>query len=51
MFTFVVETYDHSSGEEEEQPFVDPEEAATEFVRLAGLMSDSFSVTLRREVD
>ncbi|WP_369147104.1 hypothetical protein [Streptomyces sp. R44] len=49
--SFTIETYDHSNGEEQEQPFTDVDEAVTEFKRLAVLMSDSFSVTLRRETD
>ncbi|MFD7646404.1 hypothetical protein ACFV5M_01885 [Streptomyces albidoflavus] len=48
---FTVETYDHSNGEEQERAFADVEEATAEFKRLAALMSDSFSVVLRRETD
>lgn len=51
MHSFTVETYDHSNGEEQEQTFSGVDEAVTEFKRLAALMSDSFSVVLRREVD
>ncbi|MBT2412695.1 hypothetical protein J7I94_19375 [Streptomyces sp. ISL-12] len=51
MHNFTVETYDHSNGEEQEQTFTDVDEAVAEFKRRALLMSDSFSVVLRREVD
>ncbi|MFF1417574.1 hypothetical protein [Streptomyces sp. NPDC058280] len=49
--SFTVETYDHSNGEEQEQEFTDVDEAVTEFKRLAAVMSDSFSMVLRRETD